>query len=238
MHLDKQSDIFYKKISKKNFIPTKICEIGVYKPETSKVLLFIYEKIDTTLVEADKEIVKILNKTFENYPNVKIINSAIYDRRGKVELYKASASTFISELPSSPAIINDDFYGNSGQKFVVDSVLFSDIDDGDYDLISIDIEGADWFVLKYMKSQPKIISIETHGKYYKNPYIVPILEWMKQNNYITWIIDNSDTVFVKKGEIKVTLIEKIILQVKKIKNLLKSKKRYLKIFLLKNNRIN
>jgi hypothetical protein len=42
-------------------------------------------------------------------------------------------------------------------------------------LLSVDTEGCEWYALKNLKSRPKVISLETHGKYYTNAYIKEIL---------------------------------------------------------------
>jgi hypothetical protein len=79
--------------------------------------------------------------------------------------------------------VNDYFRVNEEDKFVANSIIFSEIDKGTFDLISIDIEGAEWYVIKHMISRPNIISIETHGKFYTNPNIREIKNWMQLNNY-------------------------------------------------------
>ena len=44
-----------------------------------------------------------------------------------------------------------------------------------------------------------MISVETHGKYYTNPFINEIINWMEKENYITWYKDASDTIFIKNN---------------------------------------
>jgi len=38
-------------------------------------------------------------------------------------------------------------------------------------------------VLKHLVSRPKVISIETHGKYYLNPFLTEITQWMEREGY-------------------------------------------------------
>ncbi len=126
-----------------------------------------------------------------------------------IKLSKAAASTFVTELESSPAVINDKYKIREEDTFEVPCMIFSDIDDGTIDLLSIDIEGSEWYVLKYLKSRPAVISVETHGKYYTNPFIAEIKEWMARENYIIWYKDASDTVFTKRDIIVPDIIDKI-----------------------------
>ena len=54
-------------------------------------------------------------------------------------------------------------------------------------------------MLKYLRSQPKVLSIETHGKYYTNPFIQNINAWLKKHKYVLWYKEDSDSVYIKEG---------------------------------------
>lgn len=185
-----------------------VCEVGVYLPETSNIADFIKDGIRATLVEADVDKVEKI-KTFFTGCNIEIFPVAVWDYNGTIQLSKAAASTFVTKLESSPAIINDKYIIRDEDTFEVPCMIFSEIDDGTIDLLSIDIEGSEWYVLKYLKSRPAVISVETHGKYYTNPFIGEIKHWMANENYILWYIDASDTVFVQKNVFVPNLNDKI-----------------------------
>lgn len=228
--MTKSANRLFNKLTTKNYTPQNICEVGVYLPEASNLIDFINNNTSTTLVEADPVYITKLKSYFANKKNVTIIESAVFDYNGTIELCRSSASTFISILDRSPALINDNYKINDTEKFVTKSILFSEIDKGDFDLISIDIEGAEWYVIKHMVSRPNIISIETHGKFYTNPNLKNILDWMNKNNYQIWYKTGSDTIFIKKGVFPIKLIEKIQLYIRNIEiQLIKVKKpiRYL-----------
>ncbi len=224
----------FRKLNKKKYKSVNICEVGVYLPEDSNLKDFIHANVPTTLVEADPTYVEKINKYFANRKNVKVIEAAVYSFKGKIELCRQKSSTFISELKSSPALINDNCKVDKSEKFLANSILFSEIDHGHFDLISIDIEGAEWYVIKHMISKPNIISIETHGKYYTNPNINNIVDWMNNNNYTKWYKNDSDTVFVKNGVFPITPFEKINLIMKDLSIGLVKKKKLLKRLLNKN----
>ncbi|MDQ2862549.1 MAG: FkbM family methyltransferase [Bacteroidota bacterium] len=185
-----------------------VCEVGVYLPETSNIADFIKDGIRATLVEADVDKVEKI-KTFFIGCNIEIFPVAVWDYNGTIQLSKAAASTFVTKLASSPAIINDKYKIRDEDTFEVPCMIFSEIDDGTIDLLSIDIEGSEWYVLKYLKSRPAVISVETHGKYYTNPFIGELKHWMANENYILWYIDASDTVFVHKNVFVPNLNDKI-----------------------------
>lgn len=221
----------YTKCLEKNFLPQHVAEVGVYLPETSNILDFIKKNIRTTLVEADPQTVKAIENYFDSQYPITIFPVAIFDKNGTIELSKKGSSTFISELKASPALINDQYQIQENDKFTVEAKRFDEIDDGTIDLLSVDIEGADWYVIKYMKSRPAVISIETHGKYYTNPFQKEILGWMQANDYQIWFKDASDSVFVKNGTFSITFLEKVQLAwvnfvngLKRLKGRLKGRK--------------
>lgn len=190
-----------------------VCEVGVFEPETANLLEFIKNNIRATLVEA----VPVVAKRIENYfkgRNVTVYNAAIWDYTGRQKLARARASTFVVDLKSSPALQNDKYQLETADTFEVDCLLFSTIDDGTIDLLSVDIEGSEWYVLKYMSSRPRVISIETHGKRYINPFMPEIADWMAKNGYVIWYKDNSDSVYIQNGLFALSVSDKVALAVK------------------------
>ena len=192
-----------------------VCEVGVSLPEMSNILDFIVkDKIKATLVEPDPKCIAAIQKYFEGYDNFILYPFAAYNYTGVLELVQREASTFVSDLPYSPAQINDDYHIQKEDTFSVKCIKFDDIDDGSIDLLSIDTEGSEWYVLKYLKSHPKVISVETHGKSYLNPFLTEINAWMKCNGYERWYIDKADTVYYKKGVFVISSFEKLQLSIK------------------------
>jgi FkbM family methyltransferase len=226
--MNKAATRLYTKLKSKGYYPRNICEVGVFLPEQSNLLGFIFDDVKTTLVEAHPEYVIKIRDYFSERNNITVIEAAVCDFKGKVELIKRESSTFISQLKSSPALINDNYKIDDKDKFIADSILFSEIDSGNFDVLSIDIEGAEWYVIKYMVSRPEVISIETHGKYYTNPFISEIKEWMVKNNYLQWYKDGSDTVYIKGGVFSISFIERVQLCFKDISISLLKRKRILK----------
>lgn len=198
----------FKKLKARGIRLQHVCEVGVYLPDTSNVIDFIKAGVRTTLVEADPETVQKIHWAFDRF-NVTIHAVAVWDTPGVLRLSKAASSTFATELPSSPALENDRYVVSEDNIIEVPSVVFSSIDDGSIELLSIDIEGAEWYVLKHLRSAPKVLSVETHGKYYTNPYIREILAWLREHEYELWYRDGSDSVFIKRGLFKVSAADKM-----------------------------
>jgi FkbM family methyltransferase len=219
--------VLFKKCNEKKFNPDFVAEVGVYLPQESNVRGFIFNGAKALLVEADPLLIDKIKMFYAGYKNIDVLNYAIFDRNGTVELYRAAASTFVSEV-ISPALVNDKYVTKDSNKFTVEARLFSEIDNGNIDLLSVDIEGSEWFVIKNMVSHPKVISIETHGKYYRNQYIKEISDWMYTNGYTLWFKDKSDSVYVKNGTFPVTFGEKLQLKLMETRLYLRRLKRFIK----------
>ncbi len=204
-----------------------VCEVGVYLPETSNIIDFIKDGVQTILIEPEPKAIEAIKAYFKGFDNITLYPFAIYDRNGKLTLAKAEASTFAADLPSSPALVNDNYQLDDSKNIEVDCKLFSEIDKGDIDLLSIDTEGCEWYVMATMSSRPKIISIETHGKYYSNPFLKESQKWLNKNDYKVWFKDKSDTVYFKSGLIQMTVSEKISLLAKNVYLWVRKNKRFM-----------
>lgn len=218
------------KLQKKEYEPSHVCEVGVYLPETCSVRPFILKGKKASLVEANPVMVEKIRTSFKTYPNTKVFPYAVAEKPGKITLYNRGASTFIDSV-ESPALVNDKYTKSDRDRFEVEAKTFDQLDDGTIDLLCIDIEGAEWFVLSTLVSKPNLISVETHGKYYLNPNLSKIESWMKERGYEKWYKDKSDTVYVQTHSIPVSFFEKIeltfiniYLMARRLKGLLKSNK--------------
>jgi len=203
------NETLYLKCRKKHYNPKHVCEVGVYYPETSNILGFISDGLKATLIEPLPECVEAINLYFSDNDNVSVHPYAIADESGEIELFKFESSSFVSSLEETPALKNDNYNKSKGERITVISKRFDEIDDGTIDLISIDVEGSEWFVLKHMKSRPGVISLELKSKYYVNPHLNEINNWLADNCYIMWFTDRSDTVFVNHGIFELSIFEKI-----------------------------
>ena len=199
----------YYYVRKKGFPVNHVAEVGVYYPETSNILDFINNGVRSTLVEADPLCVERIDAYFKRKSNVKIYPYAIWDKNETVVLYRAKASTFIGSLENSPALVNDNYHLKDEDKFVAEGKVFSDIDDGTIDLLSIDIEGAEWYVIKHLRSQPSVISLEMQADTYVNPHLKEINDWMKNNEYKLWFFNDTDAIYLKDCVVQFDLFERV-----------------------------
>lgn len=198
-----------RKLKQKRFSPRHVAEVGVYLPETSKIYEFILAGTRTTLVEPSPDAIAKIRTHFAGRSNVTLHPVAVYDKGGVLELIRRGASTFAAAIAGSPAVVNDRYALQDADRFTVEAVTFDQIDDGTIDLLCIDVEGGEWFVIRHMTSRPAIISLETHGVVYLNPFMCEINDWMRTNRYQLWYKDASDSVYVKAGAFAITPMDNV-----------------------------
>ena len=195
---------FCKKIKQKKLTVAHVCEVGVYHPGSSNILPFIYDGIRTTLVEPNAKSIDLIKEELAEYKNITLYPVAVFDYNGQLEMVQHGASSYVSSLENSPALINEKYIPVQSDKTTIPCQTMDTIDDGTIDLLSVDTEGSEWYVFKNLKSRPKVISVETHGRAYKNPFYNEIMKWMKDNDYILWYRGKEDSVFIKNGLFKIS----------------------------------
>lgn len=203
-----------RKLDARGFHPQHAAEVGVYRPAVSNIRGYVESGVRSTLVEPDPDSIARIRTAWGERDNVMLHPVAVVDVAGEVQLVKRMASTFLSTLPSSPAIENDGVEPGTGERITVPAVTFDTIDDGTIDLLSIDVEGAEWYALKHLASRPSVISIETHGARYRNPFLREIAGWMRSRGYLLWYMDSSDSVYVQPAAVSVTSSDRAKLALK------------------------
>jgi FkbM family methyltransferase len=123
-----------------------------------------------------------IDKYYQGYSNVTVYPYAMWKENGKVKFHLEGASSYVSGLPS-PCVLNDNIQPNEEWTIEVEAKTFDQFDDGTIDVMDIDIEGAEWYVIERMKSRPRAIFIEMEWDKYRNPHFSEIQKWMKDNYY-------------------------------------------------------
>lgn len=175
----------------------KIYEIGVGNPDICRTK---YNNTDECyLFEANPNTYSDLMRCYSSRDNFKIYNCAIGDIDGKINFSVDGDSSYLTDIKSPTVQCAPNEYVESRNIIEVDCFRISNFDNGDIDLMLLDMEGSEFYVLKHLISRPKtiIIELDNNGRGYINPYYNEIVEWM-QNNYYDLTDKNEDGIFVKR----------------------------------------
>jgi uncharacterized repeat protein (TIGR04076 family) len=176
-----------------------VYEVGVWKPEESHIKNLIPYAKKVMMFEAQEKYAELSRIVFKEYGYVTVHTVAIYkENLDSIKLIDVGSSSFIQGI-ASPSINVAEYNLPKRNVFSVIARTFDNYDEGNIDILACDIEGAEWFVLDKMKSRPKLICLETHFEPYRyvNPFMNEINKWMKNNGYVIYCNDVSDTVYKK-----------------------------------------
>jgi FkbM family methyltransferase len=187
----------------------KVAEIGVLSIATSSIKAFIENGVPADLYEAVPAFCGEISEGLNKFKNATLHCTAVADYEGDMTLCLAGPSTFNARLISTPALAHDKYDISSATTITVPCIDFRNADPGDYDLVSIDVEGGEYLVLSRMKSRPQVISLETQCRDYRNPYLAEIAKWMRDNGYRVWVWNDTDTIFYKGNPPWLGVIESI-----------------------------
>jgi len=173
-------------------------EIGVGPIDKCRLATFIEEGIECHLVEALWKYGKPLYDAYQHCTNVHLYPYAVCDQRGPMVLFDRGEGSWLVELPASPDTMNNMVTIDPKFCKTVPGITINEIDPTNIDLLLVDVEGAEWWVLKHLVSRPSVIVLETHlvGGCYINPYMIEINKWMKENGYVLKSKNISDSLYV------------------------------------------
>lgn len=146
-----------------------VVEVGIGPLEISMLPYFMH--LSTPIVGVDPN-PDIAAKARAGLPGAQIIESAVYSASGlTLQLTNNSGSSgLVGQWQPTPA---------SGGTFDVQTISFSEIDDGDIEILNIDCEGSEHYVLQGLTSRPRLIGIELWPEY-------PQAQWCE-----AWLLGNG-----------------------------------------------
>lgn len=187
-----------------NTSATVFCEVGVYDWGHCRLKNEIAAGKTVILVEPLPRCADDIENHIANLHNVTVHRVAIADSCGISKIYDEGQSAFIELVRGlAPCHANGYYDSATGRRVMdneiiqVNTITFDQIDNGNIDVLLIDTEGCEYFVLKYLKSRPLLIAIETSHMNYINPYMHEIDDWMRKNGYAILTKHDADTFYVK-----------------------------------------
>lgn len=174
----------------------KLYEIGVGNPGICRAVN--YSDCECHLFEANPNTYNQLKDSFGGRSSWCLYNCAIADYNGKIKFSMDGDSSYISNIAAPTIQCAPLEYVNSREIVEVDCFKISEFDKNDIDILLLDMEGSEFFVLKYLISRPEkiIIEMDNGGRGYINPFYSEIVDWMNANNY-KMIDKNEDAIFIK-----------------------------------------
>lgn len=185
--------------------PRRVAEVGVNEPDKCSLLPFINAGIPALLVEPLPWCCQNLRAAFEGKP-VEVIEGVAGEKEGSVLLYDRGEGSWIDDVPQGAA--PDEHHGHSAMNretmdpcFIrkVQSYRWRMIDPGDIDVLCVDTEGAEWFVIREMISRPALVRCEMHFTHsgWINPHNPAIRQKMQEMGYVVIGEDVSDILWAK-----------------------------------------
>ena len=181
------------------FSPKKVAEIGVMLPENCEVQPFINEGVLVDLFEPQPEAAAALRRKWGDLDTVSIHEVALADYSGTAQLARrlpdhVTGAAYL-ELPNE----FKNTTAQAGQCHITVKVSpFSQFDDGDYDLITMDTEGSEWMIIRDMVSRPKVLSVEVKHREWWARSLEAIMRWAEHNGYGRHIDHNLDRIFIRE----------------------------------------
>jgi len=175
-------------------------EIGVGAWDMSRSRYFLEDPLcKVKMIEPNTEYYQDLKRASVQFPNLTVENVAIGDFNGVTTLYQYGQESYIKEVIPPISANKTNRFENP---ITIQSVTSDMIDSGDIDLLLADVEGAEWLVLKNLKSRPRIIGIETHCENrYTSPDIQKIWKWMNDNTYKCWFRNTTDSYYIRGNDL-------------------------------------
>jgi FkbM family methyltransferase len=171
-------------------------EVGVATYAVSRLKdLFNNTKSEFHLFEPLPEYFKDLKNNI-NQDNVQLHNVAIYKESGEFEFNEYGQESHINTV-ISPAVSRGRLIQH---KHIVKSHTIDEFDKGNIDILLIDAEGCEWYVLEKLISKPKIIALEltTAIRDFVHPHIELVEGWMYENNYELKDVIGGDYIYIKQ----------------------------------------
>ena len=181
------------------------CEVGVYLWSYCRLHRPIEDGKKVILVEPLPRCIADIRQYILGKDNVTLYPVAVAQKHGETTIYDEGASAFIQEVRGQSPCHANGYYDvpnarqiSEHEKIIVPTMTFDRIDPTNIDVLFVDVEGCEYFVIEKMISRPKIICLETHYNNYKNPFAEKIQAWMDENGYENWYKTESDSFFLKK----------------------------------------
>ncbi len=158
------------------------------------------------IIEPIPKNIAAIEGRYKGYSNVFVHPYAVWKEPGTIKMYNLERVSYVDGV-ASPAI--GTYNGMASPTEVaktlsyepkeedlieVEAITFDQFDPGTIDMLDLDVEGCEWYILQVMVSRPKIICVET-GVDRNHPFMEEIDGWAKENRYVEFRHYDSNSWF-------------------------------------------
>lgn len=183
--------------------PRLVAEVGVNEPEKCSVAPWLRKGVEGILVEPLPWCCARLREAF---PTAKVVEGVVGATRGEVKLYDRGEGSWIEDVPKGQApdehhkhsAMNRDSFDPQFVRTVTSHPWWS-LEKHQLDVLCVDTEGAEWFVIRDMRTEPKLIRLEMHFTHtgWRNPFYQEICDSLHSCGYEILGEDVSDILWAK-----------------------------------------
>jgi FkbM family methyltransferase len=196
-----------------NIRPKTVVEVGAgdFSPRTQ--MYWGINDIKVLLFEPNPIFYNKLLQMTSRIDNVKVFNVAITDKIGFFDYYLCGYFSFLDEI-DSPIMARSNFSADcvfKERKIKVLSHPFDLYDDGSIDMLFLDSEGCDFFVLKNMSSLPMVVNLRVlDQRWMKNVNVYKCVDYLIGRGYK--LVQQTDSYYEYHH------VDRINQEIKKINN--------------------
>ena len=152
--------------------------------DVSSLENFISDNTVLEIIEPNPVHLQLIRERYRDKSNVIVHPYAVWKERQTIRFYNQGVLSYVEGV-HSPAIANYGYVPQESDALDVEARTFDEFDDGTIDVLDIDVEGCEWYVLEKMRSRPKFIVVEMSPyKNYHHAYFNEISAWLKDNLYV------------------------------------------------------
>ena len=172
---------------------------GIYLVEVgcigeSSLHNFLTPNVRLDIIEPIPKNIQAIEECYKDFPNVTVYPFAIWKESCTLEMYDLERVSYVKGIdapatgsyrgmaePGRPTKLS--YEPKDSDLIKVEAKTFDQFDNGKIDVLDLDVEGAEWYVLEKMISRPKIVIVET-GADRDHPFISDIDNWALENGYV------------------------------------------------------
>lgn len=155
---------------------------------------FLTPNVQLDIIEPIPKNIQVIEECYRDFPNVTVYPFAVWKTPCTLEMYDLERVSYVKGV-NAPAIGAYSGATETGEPVTlsydpkdldlvkVEAKTFDQFDNGEIDILDLDVEGAEWYVLEKMISRPKIVIVET-GANRDHPFISEIDNWASNNGYV------------------------------------------------------